>query len=407
MKTMGRDNSNKVWIESDDLFSLQSIKKEHKKLPVAVFLLCQDPFGNKFLQKLEEQFQFNYKMYGLETSLINRVLKTFKNTNGNLGILLNGVKGTGKTVTSKIICNELGLPVILLDSNLENGHLYLNDIPQDITIFIDEYEKIFNEDADMLTIMDGAFNSTHRRMFVLTTNKLYVNENLIQRPGRIRYLKTFKDLDINIITEIVNDVVIHKHLIADTIRFVSSLELITVDIVKAVCQEVNIHEESPEVFESVFNVKKLAGRYDIFILGEDGKNYPFETSAKMGGARPDFEEDRHIGNSFYINDDYAGEIYEVVDEKTVKTKVWMNSDDPEYDFYPHSKEPASKVRNPFGLTERVSSSESKPLSSITQELLPSKKKSKGNDDRPAKMVLRTFTVEKSYMTHRNFSQYAF
>jgi len=180
-----------------------------------------------------------------------------------------------------------------------------------------------------------------------------------------------------------------------------------VDIVKAVCQEVNIHEESPEVFESVFNVKKLAGRYDIFILGEDGKNYPFETSAKMGGARPDFEEDRHIGNSFYINDDYAGEIYEVVDEKTVKTKVWMNSDDPEYDFYPHSKEPASKVRNPFGLTERVSSSESKPLSSITQELLPSKKKSKGNDDRPAKMVLRTFTVEKSYMTHRNFSQYAF
>lgn len=401
---MGRDNSNKVWIESDELFSLQSIKKEHKKLPVAVFLLCQDIVGNKFLQKLEDQFQFDYKMYGLETSLIDRVLKTFKGTSGNLGILLNGIKGTGKTVTSKIICNELRLPVILLDSNLPDGHLYLNDIPQDITIFIDEYEKIFSEDADMLTIMDGAFNSTHRRMFVLTTNKLYVNENLIQRPGRIRYLKTFKDLDINIITEIVNDVVIHKHLIADTIRFVSALELITVDIVKAVCQEVNIHEESPEVFEDVFNVKKLSGKYDVFILGEDGKNYPFETSAKMGGARPDFE-DRNIGSSFYVNDDYVGEIYEVVDEKTVKTKQWMDSDHPEYEFYTHSKEPASKVRNPFGLTERVSSSESKPLS-IT-DILPPKRKKKNNDERPAKMVLRTFTVEKSYMTHRNFSQYAF
>lgn len=104
---MGRDNSNKVWIESDELFSLQSIKKEHKKLPTAVFLLCQDAFGNKFLQRLEDQFQFNYKMYGLETALIDRVLKTFKGTNGNLGILLNGIKGTGKTVTSKIICNEL------------------------------------------------------------------------------------------------------------------------------------------------------------------------------------------------------------------------------------------------------------------------------------------------------------
>jgi len=402
---MGRDNSNKVWIESDDLFSLQSIKKEHKKLPVAVFLLCQDVVGNKFLQKLEDQFQFNYKMYGLETSLIDRVLKTYKGTNGNLGILLNGIKGTGKTVTSKIICNELGLPVILLDSNLPDGHLYLNDIPQDITIFIDEYEKIFNEDADMLTIMDGAFNSAHRRMFVLTTNKLYVNENLIQRPGRIRYLKTFKDLDINIITEIVNDVVIHKHLIAETIRFVSALELITVDIVKAVCQEVNIHEESPEVFEDVFNVKKLSGKYDVFILGDDGKNYPFETSAKMGGARPDFE-DRNIGSSFYVNDDYVGEIYEVVDEKTVRTKQWMDSDHPEYDYYTHSKEPASKVRNPFGLTERISSSESKPLS-ITDILPPKRKKKDSTDERPSKMVLRTFSVEKSYMTHRNFSSYSF
>ena len=52
---MGRDNSNKVWIESDELFSLQSIKKEHKKLPVAVFLLCQDIVGNKFLQKLDNE----------------------------------------------------------------------------------------------------------------------------------------------------------------------------------------------------------------------------------------------------------------------------------------------------------------------------------------------------------------
>jgi len=236
---------------------------------------------------------------------------------------------------------------------------------------------------------------------------------LIQRPGRIRYLKTFKDLDINIITEIVNDVVIHKHLIADTIRFVSALELITVDIVKAVCQEVNIHEESPEAFEDVFNVKKLSGKYDVYILGEDGKNYPFETSAKMGGARPDFEE-RNIGSSFYVNDDYVGEIYEVVDEKTVRTKQWMDSEHPEYDFYAHSKEPASKVRNPFGLTERISSSESKSLNSISKplsitDIIPPKRNKKKNseDDRPSKMVLRTFTVEKSYMTHRNFSSYAF
>ena len=64
----------------------------------------------------------------------------------------------------------------------------------------------------MLSIMDGATNSEHRRVFLLTTNSLYINDNLLQRPGRIRYLKTFKDLTPEIIEEIVDDFLIYKEI---------------------------------------------------------------------------------------------------------------------------------------------------------------------------------------------------
>ena len=142
-----KENKNKIWTESSELFFLRDIQKQHLKLPNEVFMLCHDGHGNLWLQRLEEKFTFDYKLYGLETSLIDRILKTYQNTSGNLGALLNGIKGTGKTVTSKIICNKLNQPVVLLESHIPGGHLYLNDIPQDITILIDEYEKIYNEDS--------------------------------------------------------------------------------------------------------------------------------------------------------------------------------------------------------------------------------------------------------------------
>lgn len=403
-----KENKNKIWAESNELFFLRDIEKQHIKLPNEVFMLCTDGHGHLWLQRLEEKFSFNYKLYGLETDLINRILKTWKNTTGNLGALLNGIKGTGKTVTSKIICNQLQQPVILVESHIERGHLYLNDIPQDITILIDEYEKIYNEDAELLTIMDGAFNSIYRRMFILTTNKLYVNDNLLQRPGRIRYLKTFKDLEIEVITEIVEDILEHPHHKEGTIQFISSLELITVDIVKAVCMEVNIHNEDPEKFASVFNVKKLAGKYDVYILGPDNKNHIYEMGAKLD-RRPDYD-DSDLDRSFYINNEYIGDIMEVIDEKTVKVKSWLQPDHPEYDLFEHNEEATKRKTSLFAKNQGLSLTESTtPL--ISRELLdissdsPKKKNKKNQDDeRPDKMVVRTFIVERNYMVHKNWSK---
>lgn len=325
------DPENRVWIERDGMFFLRDSRTEKRNLENWVYILEQDMVLGKYLRKMSESFVFDYKIYGLESALINRTIKTYKNSKGNLGVLLNGLKGTGKTVTSKILCNSLDQPVILVDSNIPGCHIYLNAIPQDITIFIDEYEKIFENDADMLTIMDGALNSPHRRVFILTTNKLHVNENLIQRPGRVRYLKQFKDLTPSVIREILADILVHKQFTEELVQFISSLEIITVDIVKAITHEVNVHEEPPSAFADVFNVRQITGKYDIYIVSPDKtQEYLFKKGVRVG-PRKDFDPNDTPGSSFSIDGDYYGTVVEAIDQDTIKVHLRI---DKKSRFYP-------------------------------------------------------------------------
>ena len=193
------ENKN-IWNQDGNNFTLGETTKHIKSLPAGVYVLNKSMFGF-YLDRIEEEFEFGHKLYGLETALIDPVIKTWNSTNKNLGVLLNGLKGTGKTVTAKVICNKLSLPVILINENPDGGGIpdYLNEIEQEVIVMMDEYEKVFGEDSELLTVMDGVLTSTSRKLFMLTTNNTYINENLLQRPSRIRYQKTFKDLSPEII----------------------------------------------------------------------------------------------------------------------------------------------------------------------------------------------------------------
>jgi hypothetical protein len=312
----------KIWTEQGEIYRLRDKTKQLPKLDKAVYTLDADIFGF-YLERLEDSFKFDHKLYGLEVSLIDRVLKTYKATKGNLGILLNGVKGTGKTVTAKIICNKLDMPVVIVPKAIGNCNFFLNGIPQDIIIFIDEYEKVFSKDkensADMLTIMDGAMNSEHRRTFILTTNQLHINENLIQRPGRIRYLKTFSDLQPEVIEEIVDDRLKHKEFRDDVVKFISNLEIITVDIVNSIIDEVNIHKESTATFKDVFNVRKISGKYNILLVNEkDGSTTELKKGVQIYPRKLDDKEDELLNYYFEAGGERMGRIVEVIGRNVLR-----------------------------------------------------------------------------------------
>ena len=241
-----------------------------------VYQIQADPMtGELFLVRVADEFHFGFKLYGIDETLIKHVLDTYNKqpVKKNLGVLLNGAKGTGKTVTAKLMANKLGLPVILCERPYAGLSRFLAGIDHDCIFFFDEFEKNFRlkcddgEDCageDLLSIMDGVYNADHCHIFILTTNKLKVNDNLISRPSRIRYLKSFGDvIDRKILEEFVDDTLIHKEYRDEIMDFVDSLSMATIDIVKSIVDEVNIHKCGVEVFKDFFNVKEATYRYFV------------------------------------------------------------------------------------------------------------------------------------------------
>lgn len=229
-------------------------------------------------------------------------MTTFENTTSNLGILFNGVKGTGKTITAKIIANKTKLPVILINAPYPGLADFISKINSPCVLFFDEFEKNFNtdkgHDLELLSIMDGVFNSPYRRVFLLTTNKLYINENFIGRPSRIRYKKSFGNLSTDVIMEYLNDCLEDKSRVQEVLSFIDSLAISTIDILKSVVEELNIHKCSINDFKSFINVEQAkyfySVQYTYYGLDEENSIPIFrDTLSKIGTKDKDSDGKEH------------------------------------------------------------------------------------------------------------------
>ena len=219
-----------------------------------------------YLERYADKFTFDYKMYGLQTDFCEHVLKTYKATTGNFGIMLTGTKGTGKTVTAKTLANDFNLPVIVVkDMGDQNQDMieFIGKFNFDCVIFFDEFEKNFSEeDSTVLQIMDGVYNSIHRKIFLLTSNELTINENLIGRPSRLRYVRKFGNLELNTVKEYLDDNLEVKEAYQDLIDYIDTLSISTIDILKTIVNEVNIHGiEGLKRAKEFFNVSTCTYEY--------------------------------------------------------------------------------------------------------------------------------------------------
>jgi hypothetical protein len=285
-------DKSRQWVASKGIYHYTEIPDVFKSLPPLVYELQFDNFSGSFvLEKICDKFELPEIMYNLEDTLIKRVLKTFESYNKNFGILLKGLKGTGKTIAAKVICNTLNLPVILITKPWNDMGNFVNSIQQDIVLFFDEFEKTYSfyesfrgesndereeiesqnqnnsspkDVTNLLTLMDGVFTSKYKRLFLLTTNRDYLPDALIARPSRIRYIKEFNDLPLPVILQILDNSVHNKELIPGLIDLLKNLEIITVDIVKAIAEEANLFNTAEPEFFEIFNVKRVHNHYDLY-----------------------------------------------------------------------------------------------------------------------------------------------
>ena len=237
---------NKIsWLKNESIFRrVEGNFSTMDSIPVGIYNIGLSMTG-WYLEKYADKFVFDYKMYGLQKEFCDHVLKTYNNTTGNFGIMLTGTKGTGKTVTAKTLANDLNLPIIIMkDMGDQNQGMieFVGKFNFDCVLFFDEFEKNFSDkDSTVLQIMDGVYNSSHRKIFLLTTNEMNVNENLVGRPSRLRYVRRFGNLDLKTVEEYLDDNLEIKEARQELIDFIDTLTISTIDILKTIVNEVNIH----------------------------------------------------------------------------------------------------------------------------------------------------------------------
>lgn len=239
----------------------------------------------------QANFEMPPKLYGKTTDQAARILKAFSNQKGNMGVLLEGLKGSGKTMLSRLICESgrsgLNMPVLLVNSAFCGPAFFnfLQMIQQECIVLFDEFEKVYDSDDQekMLSLLDGVFQS--RKLFVLTCNDTYrINEHMKNRPGRIRYRLTFRGLGKDFITEYVDDKLIHKarreQVITVALLFGDSMNF---DMLQALVKEVNDFNEEPAKSLEYLNARPVevnfSRRYIVTVIDNKGVNVPLINSS--------------------------------------------------------------------------------------------------------------------------------
>lgn len=189
-----------------------------------------------------------------DIKFVNKVLNHFKATpKPTTGVILSGLKGSGKTVMSKIIALESNLPIIIVDSTFPTRNLdkfFSKFTETKVCVIFDEIDKNerFWNTEDLLGFLDG-IKSTSKKLVLFTCNiDSRINEFVIDRCSRIRYHKTFEALSRENVDAILKNY-INKNIDEMTDFIMNSFKVVSYDNVVAFAEEYIGNQE--ETYENL------------------------------------------------------------------------------------------------------------------------------------------------------------
>ena len=283
--------SKKVFVKSNGMIRLIELQEITDILSPGNYLVKYDIQNKFFYLQESEAFNLPNKIYG-DMSCINRWITAFNNTEKNLGIILSGTKGSGKSLTSQYLCKQLNVPVLFITEaygSAEFIEFMSNPLLHGSIVFIDEYEKIYDErelydlnddtvkkgpQYKLLSLMDGMFN-THL-LFLLTVNDFEnVNDNMKNRLGRIKYHKQFGILPEDVINDVINDLLVNKNHKEDLLSVCEKLPLLNMDMLVTMIKDINLFDEPATTVVKHLNIVREAKYYLPIVTDKNGNSVSY------------------------------------------------------------------------------------------------------------------------------------
>lgn len=315
MRVVNTGNTFKIYDNSLQTFD---------KLPAQAYLVNFDKMSGFYLSTFDDII-VSEKVYGIHLEKSQKVLNSFKLFERNLGVILSGPKGIGKSLFAKVLSSQAikeGYPLLIVNTYIPGIADYLTSIQQEVVVLFDEFDKTFHSSkekdsmndpqSEMLTLFDGL--SQGKKLFVVTCNELKnLNDYIVNRPGRFHYHFRF---------DYPNDIEIREYLkdkipqeahseIEKVISFAHKVNL-NYDCLRAIAFELSTGSKFDEAIKDL-NILNLSNElYNATIVFSDGSHTKREISLDIfSDDDVQFEFADSDGYDFYAKFCPANAIYSV------------------------------------------------------------------------------------------------
>lgn len=292
-------------------------------VPAGIWATSFNQFRGTFLEKYD--YNTNHgKIYGKSQKIADHVFEAYQKSDRNVGVLLSGGKGLGKSLTARLVIEKAvneKIPVIIVNDYLPDLVQFLKNVGNCVILF-DEFEKTFGGKVDeesndnhaltkqeeMLSLFDGTSVGSHN-LYIMTVNETSdIDTNMKSRPGRIKYHYRYESEDEDTIRAYCADNLQKPNMEQSIVDALIANRYVSLDIIKALVEEINNFDVTVDEAMEYLNIEtdriSVYGRVTFRAFGKEytedygfGYYYPGRSTIS---CEPDVCDDEGECYSFNI-----------------------------------------------------------------------------------------------------------